>query len=105
MYQSRPSTALAEKDCQHMMPNSSRVGGQQLTRQQQTALLGVFLHSDASLCSGGRLVLAGLPEAPRLQVIPKTMTSKARLSLLHDLKELPTSLALPAQLEVLCSDA
>ena len=96
--------AHLKKDCQHMMPNASCVGSQHLTPPQQTALLGVFLHSDASLCSGDRLVLAGLPDAPRLQVPPKTMTRKARTALLHDLKELPSSLSLPAQLEVICPD-
>jgi serine/threonine protein kinase len=96
--------AAFKKNCQHMMPNPACVGGQGLSPQQQTALFGVFMHSDASLCPGDRLVLAGLPDAPRLQVQPKTMARKARTTLLHDLKDLPESLHLPAQVEVLCPD-
>ena len=87
-----------------MMPSASCVASQHLTPPQQTAILGVFLRSDASLCSGDRLVLSGLPDAPRLQVMPRSMTRKARTTLLQNWKELPSSLALPAQLEVLCPD-
>ena len=96
--------AKLKRNCQHMMPNPSCLAGPRLTAPQQSALLGTFLHSDASLCPGDRLVLSGLPAAPRLQVVPKTMARKARASLLHELKELPGSLALPEQLEVLCPD-
>jgi len=96
--------AKLKRNCQHMMPNPSCLAGQHLTAPQQRAFLGTFLRSDASLCPGDRLVLSGLPAAPRLQVAPRSMARKARASLLHDLKELPGSLALPEQLEVLCPD-
>jgi serine/threonine-protein kinase len=101
-----PAEPLAKgklkKNCQHMMPNPSCIIGQHLTAPQQAALFGSFLHSDASLCPGDRLVLSGLPAAPRLQVTPKSMARKARASLLHELKELPGTLSLPEQLEVIC---
>ncbi|HRI53300.1 MAG TPA: serine/threonine-protein kinase, partial [Pseudomonadota bacterium] len=96
--------AKLKRNCQHMMPNPSCLTGPRLTAPQQSAFLATFLHSDASLCPGDRLVVSGLPTAPRLQVVPKSMARKARASLLHDLKGLPGSLALPEQLEVICPD-
>lgn len=93
-----------KKNCQHMIPNASCIGSQRLSAPQQSAFFNAFLHSDASLCPGDRLVVAGLPDEPRLEVTPKTMPRKARASLLHDLKQLPGTLALPEQLEVLCPD-
>jgi hypothetical protein len=96
--------AKLKKNCQHMMPSAACVGSQPLTAPQKTALLAAFSHSEASLCAGDRMVVSGLPTAPRLQVPPKSMARKARASLLRELKELPGTLSLPAQLEVLCPD-
>ena len=93
-----------KKNCQHMIPNASCIGSQRLSAPQQSAVFNAFLHSDASLCPGDRLVVAGMPDEPRLQVAPKTMQRKARATLLHELKQLPSTLALPEQLEVLCPE-
>ncbi|HRI48701.1 MAG TPA: serine/threonine-protein kinase [Pseudomonadota bacterium] len=93
-----------KKDCQHMIPTPSCVGKQHLTAPQQAALFKAFLRSGASLCRSDRLVVAGLSDAPRLLVQPESMRRKARARLLHKLKQLPSSLGMPAQLEVLCPD-
>ena len=93
-----------KKNCQHMIPTPSCVGKQHLTMPQQAALFKAFLRSGASLCRSDRLVVAGLSDAPRLLIQPKSMRRKARARLLHKLKQLPGSLGMPAQLEVLCPD-
>jgi hypothetical protein len=91
-----------KKNCLHMMPNASCISNQPLSAAQRTAVLAAFNRSDASFCPGDRLVVAGLPAAPHLQVAPKSMTHKARAHLLHELKDLPIALGVPEQIEVVC---
>jgi hypothetical protein len=97
-----PPSSKARRLCQRVLPSASCIRNTNLDFDQQQLLLMALSRSDAKLCPGERLVLTGLPGAPRLRVTPKSLSRRARSGLRRELRNLRGHPTMPFQVEIRC---
>lgn len=96
---------LPPKSCVPNLPTESCVIGSNLTMNQRELIVKAFKRSAAKLCVGERLVLTGLPQAPRASTVPPSMerASGTTRALTLTLRGLLGSSDFPSQVEIQCS--
>lgn len=100
----RAGKPTPSKQCEPILPTTACIQGANLTMDKRELLIEAFRKSDAKICVGERLLLDGLPKAPRLAAIPPSLQRDNRVAraLTLTLRGLLGSSEYPSQVAVRC---
>jgi hypothetical protein len=98
-----PPRLVPRRSCKRILPRSACIRNMNLNFDQRMLLLRAFYRRDARFCAGERLILSGLPAAPRLLLAPRSMPPRVWPDLALELRSLLGGSTMPPRIEILCS--